>query len=108
LLRISAWLPVIGSASLSLFWLALLVVLVVMISNNDNRLFYGLSSDARPWFFLVWIFLLATILMIIASILGWTSRYGQTWRRIYYSLLTLAALTIAVVITSWGMVTAPF
>jgi hypothetical protein len=108
LLRMSSWFPVIASAVLSLFWLAFIVFLVIMITENDNRLFYGLAGEARPWFILVLIFLLATLLMIIAAILGWARQYGPIWRRLYYTLLTLAALTIAIVLAAWGMATAIF
>jgi len=108
LLRVSAWLPVIASAVLSLFWLVFGVFLVIMIAENDNRLFYGLAGEARPWFILIMIFLLATLLMIISAILNWTRQYGPIWRRVYYTMLTLAALAITVVLAEWGMLTAMF
>jgi pimeloyl-ACP methyl ester carboxylesterase len=108
LLRLSSWLPVTASAVLSLFWLAFIVILVIMITKNDSRLFYGLSGEARPWFILVLIFILATVLMIISAILGWVQRYGPIWRRLYYTLLTLAALTITIVLVAWGMASAIF
>jgi hypothetical protein len=107
-LRISSWLPVIASAVLSLFWLAFIVFLVIMITENDNRLFFGLAGETRPWFTLVMIFLLATLLMIISAILGWARQYGSIWRRLYYTLLTLAAVTITIVLAAWGIVTTMF
>jgi pimeloyl-ACP methyl ester carboxylesterase len=105
LLRISSWLPVIASASLSLFWLAYITFLVIMITKNDNRLFYGLAIEAQPWFALILIFLLLCLMKLAAAILGWAQRYGPLWRRVYYTLLTLAGLTILVILAAWGMLT---
>ena len=108
LLRISSWLPVFASVTLSLFWLAFIVAAVVMVSDNDNRLFYGLAGEARPWFVLVLIFALLSLSMLSATILGWARRHGPVWRRLYYTLLTLSALCIIGVLASWGMLTAMF
>lgn len=108
LLRISAWLPIFASASLSLFWVAFFTFVVLMISNNDNRLFYGLAGEARPWFALLFLFAFLGLLMFSAAIVAWAQRYGPLWRRLYYSLLSLATLGILIVLISWSMLTAPF
>jgi hypothetical protein len=107
LLRISSWLPVLASATLSLFWVAFITFVVIMIINNDNRLFYGLglAGEARPWFVLLFLFALLCIMMLAAAILGWAQRYNPIWRRVYYTLLTLAGLTILFILASWGMLT---
>jgi len=76
-----------------------------MITKNDNRLFYGLGNEARPWFTLLFLFVLLCLLMLAAAILGWTQRYGSIWRRVYYTLLTLAGLAILIILASWGMLT---
>jgi len=76
-----------------------------MITKNDNRLFYGLPIEAQPWFALILIFLLLCLAMLAATILGWVQRYGPLWRRVYYTLVTLAGLTISIILVSWGMLT---
>jgi hypothetical protein len=105
LLRLSSWLPVFASASLSLFWLAFITFLVIMITKNDTRLFYGLTIEARPWFFLILVFLLLCLSMLAAAVMGWARRYGPLWRRVYYTLLALAGAAIVLILASWGMLT---
>lgn len=105
LLRISGWLPVFASACLSLFWIAFFTFVVIMVSNNDNRLFYGLAGEASPWFVLLVVFTLLSLLMFAATLMGWAQRYGPIWRRLYSTLLSLAALAILIVLISWNMLT---
>lgn len=106
LLRISSWLPVLASACLSLFWISFITTLVIMVSNNDNRLFYGLSREAGAWFILLFLFVLLSLLMFAAAWMGWAKQYGPLWRRLYFTLLSLAALAILIVLISWNMLTA--
>lgn len=108
LLRLSSWLPILASLVLSLFWLVFVTFLVIMVSQNDNRLFYGLAGEARPWFALVWIFLLLSLIMLAATIQGWSQRYGPLWRRLYYTLLTLSALLIVGLLAISGVLSAAF
>jgi hypothetical protein len=96
---------VFASASLSLFWLAFITFLVIMITKNDTRLFYGLIIEARPWFFLILVFLLLCLSMLAAVVMGWARRYGPLWRRVYYTLLALAGAAIVLILASWGMLT---
>jgi hypothetical protein len=108
LLRRSAWFPVLASGTLSLFWLAFIIFTVSLVMNNDTRLFYGLSGEAKPWFILLLIFTVLSFLMLAAAVLAWVHRYGSVWRRLYYSSITFAALIIVGVLASWGMLSAIF
>jgi pimeloyl-ACP methyl ester carboxylesterase len=105
LLRASGWWPVLASAALSLFWAAFITFVVIMVTNNDSRLFYGLADEARPWFILPLVFTLFSLLIFAATILGWTQRYGPFWRRLYYTLLSIATMVILIVLASWGVLT---
>jgi len=77
-----------------------------MALNNDNRLFFGVSSSVRVLFILPLIFLLLSIWMIAASVAAWVEKYWTIWSRIYFTLLTLAALVCLVILASWGIFTA--
>jgi pimeloyl-ACP methyl ester carboxylesterase len=108
LLRFSSWYPLLASAALSIFWVAFITFVVIMVAQNDNRLFYGLAGEARPWFALALIFALFSLIMLAAAIAGWARQYGPVWRRLYYTLLSLAALVILAVLASWDMLTGLF
>jgi hypothetical protein len=93
---------------LSVFWVVFITFVVIMVAQNDNRLFYGLAGEANLWFALPWIFGLFSLIMLAAAIVGWVRRYGPIWRRLYYTLLSLAALVILAVLASWGILTGLF
>jgi pimeloyl-ACP methyl ester carboxylesterase len=108
LLRFSSWWPILASAALSLFWMAFLTFVVIMVAQNDNRLFYGLAGQAGPWFILPWVFVFFSFMMLAAMFAGWIRQYGSPWRRLYYTLLSLAALVILVVLASWDIMSGLF
>jgi pimeloyl-ACP methyl ester carboxylesterase len=108
LARLAPWLAVLAALSLLVFTAVFIGVVVNMVISNDMRILLGLPGAARPLFVLPLLVAGLAILMIGAALAGWTQRGGSLAGRLYFSLLTLAALVCAAVLAAWGMVTALF
>lgn len=91
-LKSSSLIAVMAAIVLTVFLAAITATIGIMLKANDNRLFYGLAGEARPWFILPLLFLLITLTMLILTGIQWIRSYGSIFRRLYYSLLTLTAL----------------
>jgi hypothetical protein len=86
---LAGWLAAAAGFLISLFMVGLIVVLLGMAFENDNRLFFGISAASAPLFFLPWIVVLLWIGMIGLSVRSWICRQWSVWTRIYFSLLIL-------------------
>lgn len=107
-MKLAAPVALLNGAVISLFLGNLGYVIVTMLSENDNRLFFGVRAEARPWFILPLVSMILTAWMISAGLRGWRSRGLSLWRRIYYAMLSLAALGCLVILTLWGATFAVF
>lgn len=108
LIRLSSWLALINSLLASAFLLGVAWTIYQMVTENDNRLFFGLPIEARPWFLLVWLIGLLSVVMLLAAWRGWRFPTWGVLRRLYYTLLSLAALSCSAVLVAWGAFTALF
>jgi hypothetical protein len=106
--RMSSWIALLQAAILTVFLVALTVVIVQMVNSNDNHLFYGLGAEARPWFLLPLVFGLLSLVMLAIMVMLWAHREGSLARRLYYSLLAITALVCTLVMGSLGMLTGLF
>jgi len=104
--KTAGWIAFLAAPILAVFMFGFTAVVFYMALNNDNRLFFGVSSSVRVLFILPLIFLLLSIWMIAASVAAWIEKYWTIWSRIYFTLLTLAALVCLVILASWGIFTA--
>lgn len=94
---------VIGVTGLGMI-LVLGFILIVM-GNDLGVLFVGVPKIAAPLFVVPPLLLLLASGMVVVAAIIWLSGYWSLWRRIYYSLLTLAALLLVDVLAQWGMLT---
>jgi hypothetical protein len=107
LARAVPWLVLLAGALLVLFVVALVVGVVLNI-DQQALLLVGVPRD------LAWLFVLPILAAPLAVVLlagvaaAWRSGSWSLARRIYYSLLALAALICVGVLASWGMIGAPF
>ena len=101
-LRFAGLAAVLNSLILPVYWGALGVLLVRMSLDNDMMAVWGVSSAWRPLFLLPLAFLLLTLFMLWASLLGWGSADWSIWRKLYYSLVTVCALACVVVMVILG------
>ena len=49
-----------------------------------------------------------TLLMAAFSITGWIGKYWRTWRKLYYSVVTLAGVGSVIILGNWGMLSVFF
>lgn len=104
--RFASLVAIINGITLMAFLLSVLVTVIQMVQNNDNRLFFGLRSDASGWFSLPLFAILLTITMIVICVQSWRPKAWPIWKRIYYITLTMAAIVCLLVLNNWGMLTA--
>lgn len=103
LARSVPWLVVLDALVLVGFAVALVTVFVAAISTNEAALLLGLPSDAA------WILVLPVVAMVLAVAIAVGVAQGlrlggwRVWRRLYLSLLGLAALSCAVLLGVWGV-----
>ena len=104
--RLSGWAAVLNGFILLAFVIWVIVAIVQMISNNDNRLFFGVAGEYRTAFILPLIATFLTFLMIAAAFQGWLWREWKVFRKLYYSLLTISAIICLFILGLWGMLVA--
>jgi pimeloyl-ACP methyl ester carboxylesterase len=104
--KTAGWIAFFAGPILAILMLGLTVIIFNMVLKNDNRLFFGVSSSARVLFILPLIFMLLCIWMLAANLAAWIKKYWSIWSRIYFTLLTLAALVCLVILAFWGILTA--
>ncbi len=101
-------LPVLGGVLLPGFLCGVVLMLVEIVLSNDNRLLFGMGREANGWFLLPWLFVFLTLGMLAAALRSWIKGSGGVWSRLYFSLLTLAALVCVFILLDWGMLAAVF
>lgn len=105
LVRAFSWMAALASLLLAIFLIAFVAIAFSMALDNDSRLFYGMGSETRPLFFLPPLFALLTLGMLVAIVQAWSRRNGSVSRRLYNTLLVLAALVATIIFGAWGVLT---
>lgn len=90
-------------SSLSLLFAAGLAGLI--FSSDLSTLLVGVPKLAAPLFVIPPLLVLLTAAMVVVAISLWVKGYWSAWRRLYYSLLTLAAVGLVGVLIQWQMLT---
>lgn len=101
--RLNGWLAFTVGLLAALFLIALIVILVSMVANNDNRLMYGLAIEARPWLYLPPIIFILSLTWLLGLFQAWKSKAGSLTGRIYHTFLISSALAYLVILALWGL-----
>ena len=64
---------------------------------------FAISSAATPFFTLPYLLLLLAAAMVTVAILAWRNGYWAAWARIYFSLVSVAAVAYVIVLGVGGM-----
>jgi hypothetical protein len=91
-IRAANWMAVLTGLFLWAFMIGLIVVLVEMVMNNDNRLFFGVTATMRGWFILPILSVVFGSGMAIACLMAW----------IKHSM----SITSLFILGKWGILTA--
>lgn len=81
----------------------LIVAILRTEQANNIVLFFGLPSQYAPLLALPLVIVLLTLGALIGAVLAWRHSFWSVWGRLYYSLLTLAALSFVGIMTYWGL-----
>lgn len=106
--KTAGWVAFFAGPILAGFMFTLTVLVFDMALKNDNRIFYGVSSNARLLFILPLVFLLLSLWMLAANLVAWIKKYWSVWSRLYFTGLTISALVCLVVLATWGILIAFF
>jgi len=102
----AAWLLVWALGALSLLFLLGIVALIVVegfVNGNEILLLLGVPRVWGPLFALPLLAAGLTAGIVLFALLSWKGRYWSIWKRLYYSLLALAAIGLIGVFFNWGV-----
>lgn len=75
----------------------------LVMSTDLSTLFVGVPKVAALLFLIPPLLLLLTLAMLAVAVMVWIRGAWSLWRRVYYNLLTLAAMLLVSVLAQWGM-----
>lgn len=106
-MRLAPWAAALAGLIALVFCVALLAALVSVIASNNLMILYlGVPGSIRWIFFLPPLIVLLTLGMAAAAVMSWVRRSWKVGERVYFSLLTAAALGIVVLLAITGSLTA--
>lgn len=105
---LASWGAVAEALLLLTFPSILAIFIFQMVSANDNRLLFGIVHEARIWFILPFIGAILAFEMLAATLQGWLWKGWSIGWRLYYTLITLAAILCILILAKWGMLTVLF
>jgi hypothetical protein len=106
--HLAPWTAAVNTGLLLIFITGFMVVVFMMISKEDTRYMFGIPNNAAILMAVPLMLVPATLVMGAFSLMGWIGKYWAVWRKVYYSLVTLAAVGSVAILGYWGMVTALF
>ena len=92
LLRLAPWVASLQALCGAFFLGGLAVAGFQMVAENDIRIFFGLPARWRWIFTFPVLSVPLTLVMVVTAAAGMHGGYWRLWRKIYFLLLTLAAL----------------
>lgn len=103
LVRFASWIAAANAILIASFLTAIISILFSMIIENDTRLFFGITTDARLWFIIPMISLVLTICMLVGTVLIWRRKRRTMLWRLYFTAITLSAIINMLILQSWGL-----
>ncbi len=104
--HLAPWVMVLLSIVLLGFLGGVVGVVLNLAVANDNRLLLGLPAAYRPLLLLPLVAVVLTLVLIGSSLFAWVAPYWSVLRRIYYLLLSAAAVIAVGALGALGFLTA--
>lgn len=104
--HLAPWLAIAVAGLMFLFMVVMAVAFFGMVMENNYIFLMGVPGNYRPLFLLPPLILLLVLGMVVLAVLGWRGTYWSTWRKVYFSLLTLCAVGCAVWLVGSGSLAA--
>jgi pimeloyl-ACP methyl ester carboxylesterase len=103
LARVVVWLSGLNGVVLAGFLVGLLWMVFELALSNDAMILFGVPAS-WGWLFLLPLLSVAlSLVMLVGSVQSWREGFWSLAERIYYALITLAALVCVGVVASWGL-----
>jgi cation transport ATPase len=91
-------------ALVSSLWFFLTIVIIgVVIASSASDLGGAVPMSLKVALVMPIIFVLLTILLIIAGVRVWRSDYWRTMRRVQYTIIVLSAVAISLFFATWNL-----
>ena len=91
----------------ALLALVFLIIFVTVVGNlvfsNESVLFFGLPRATLPLFIIPLLVGLLTVGMLVMAARAWMAPYWSVWNRLYYTILTIAAIGCVTILAQWGL-----
>jgi hypothetical protein len=87
----------------SVLFLAGLILLI--FSGDLSTLLVGVPKAAAPLFVVPPLLFLLAAAMVVVTVIVWVKGYWSAWRRVYYTLLAVAAAALVGILMQWQMFT---
>lgn len=104
--HLAPWLVALLGVLLLVLLIGVAGVVLSLAFDNDNRLLFGLPAAYRPLLLLPLLVAPLALGLLASSVLAWLVPYWSLLRRIYYLLLSGAALLAVAALTALGLLTA--
>lgn len=108
LLHLAPWVAGINGSLILSFAVILFGLIISLGIEGSNILLLGVPASWGPLFVLPLISTLLTLTMLASSGIAWFGDFWSIVQRIYFSLVTLAALLCTILLIAWGMVGAVY
>jgi hypothetical protein len=89
--RLTPWLAMGHGLLCVIFAGGLVAIVVKMVLANEMRIYFGVAASWWPLFVVPLVIVLLTVLMAVACLRAWQVKAGSVWRRLYETILILAA-----------------
>lgn len=98
LARLAPWIVGLASLMAAAFFVIVFVLVLVASLRNENSidLLLGAPLAWSPVYWLPLLFTVCALLFTVATAFGWQRRNWENWRRVYFTLLAIAALALVV------------
>ena len=101
------WLSALVTVSVFVAIAAMLQSAFTYAAANKLEFLAGVSSDIRAYFVLPMLAVVSTLLIVLGVVSGWRSGAWGLGRKLYRSVLALAAVASCVIFGLWGMIVSP-
>jgi pimeloyl-ACP methyl ester carboxylesterase len=101
--RKARWLAALTSLVGLAFIVAVGVLIAVTAQENPYLIGFGVPANARPLFFLPWLFMLGTAGVVVLAIVAWKRGWWSLPGRLHYSFIACACVGLIAGIASLGL-----
>ncbi|MEM8533119.1 MAG: alpha/beta hydrolase [Chloroflexota bacterium] len=101
--HMARWIAALNALLAVVFLIIFVTVVGNLVFSNESILFFGLPRTTLPLFILPLLVGLLTAGMLVMSARAWMTPYWSVWNRLYYTILTIAALGCVTILTQWGL-----